>query len=157
MSHRRPPTPHWRKGKEFCRWCGEVSPVGRRWHPACVSAYLLASSSAEQRRVCWVRDHGVCGVCSFDTAKALRERVGPEQWRIYYSAQVPDRSGRHWHADHIRPLIEGGGLDLEFFTASNLMTLCCACHRAKTAREAGERAAARRRVVAGEPQPSLPL
>jgi len=147
MKHRSPPVPHWRKGPRFCRWCGEDSPAGRRWHPECVLAYKLAAESAEQRRVCWVRDQGVCGVCGLDTAKALRERVGPEQWRIYYSERVPDGAGKLWQSDHIRPLVDGGGLDLAYFAADNLRTTCTACHKAKTSSEASERAARLRETV----------
>jgi hypothetical protein len=41
---------------------------------------------------------------------------------------------RHaWEFDHIVPLADGGTHEL-----SNMQTLCRPCHRAKTAREAGE-------------------
>lgn len=49
-------------------------------------------------------------------------------------------SGHTWEADHILPVVEGGGeCDL-----SNLRTLCLPCHRAETAKLAARRAAARR-------------
>jgi 5-methylcytosine-specific restriction endonuclease McrA len=46
--------------------------------------------------------------------------------------------GRHlWEADHIRPVVEGGGAcGLE-----NLRTLCVRCHKVETARLAARRAA----------------
>lgn len=49
--------------------------------------------------------------------------------------------GRHtWEADHILPVVEGGGeCDL-----SNLRTLCLPCHRAETAKLAKRRAEQRR-------------
>lgn len=153
MRHRRPPVPHWKKGKGFCRWCGEAvmnlkgeSSKGR-WHPACVSAYKLAAWSAEQRRVCWERDKGVCGVCGVDSvdlrsraAATYREQGYSDEWIMARLA----KSGKLWQADHIRPLVDGGGLDLAYFEASNLMTLCSACHRQKTSREASQRALARK-------------
>lgn len=50
-------------------------------------------------------------------------------------------SGHAWEADHIVPVIEGGGLcGLE-----NYRTLCLRCHRAATAALAKRRADARRR------------
>jgi 5-methylcytosine-specific restriction endonuclease McrA len=53
-----------------------------------------------------------------------------------------------WEADHIMPVVEGGGgcgLD-------NIRTLCVPCHRRETAALAARRAAARRDAK----QPSLP-
>lgn len=200
MKHRRPPVPHWEKGKGFCRWCGEAvlgrggAPSDRRWHPACVLAYKLAAWSAEQRRVCWVRDHGVCGVCGRDCAAQERLAIGQrhlDQWlggraaedrfgdwfrqrrdgteqsaRVWLRQELealrrergwPKSGESWWQADHIRPLVDGGGLDLAYFAAENLMTLCCACHKAKTAREAAERAARRKAAVQSVPAPGEPL
>jgi 5-methylcytosine-specific restriction enzyme A len=53
-------------------------------------------------------------------------------------------SGHTWEADHIVPVIEGGGeCDL-----SNLRTLCLPCHRKVTAELAKRRAAAKRAAKA---------
>ena len=190
MKHRRPPLPHWHKGKGFCRWCGDAVlgkggvPSARRWHPDCVRAYKLAAWSAEQRRVCFERDHGVCGVCGKDCEalermargqrhldrwlgkRAVEDRFG--DWfrqrtcgtersaRAWLDEQLealrlergwPKSSESWWQADHIRPLVDGGGLDLAYFAAENLRTTCTACHKAKSAREAAERAARRRSAV----------
>lgn len=159
--HRKPPVPHWKKGAGFCRWCGEavLNHKGEaskgRWHPACVSAYKLAAWSAEQRRVCWERDQGVCGVCGIDTAATSRDSMPTETWRIYHSTLGYRNTGHLWQADHIRPLVDGGGLDLEYFAKENLRTTCTACHKAKTKREAGERAARRRPAVVVLPEPDL--
>jgi 5-methylcytosine-specific restriction endonuclease McrA len=47
---------------------------------------------------------------------------------------------RHaWELDHIVPLADGGTHEL-----ANMQTLCRPCHRAKTAREAAERARRRK-------------
>ncbi|MAI81052.1 MAG: hypothetical protein CL917_19080 [Deltaproteobacteria bacterium] len=54
--------------------------------------------------------------------RALRER-----------GFVPRRS--LWELDHILPLVDGGGHELE-----NLQTLCTPCHKKKTAEEARRRA-----------------
>lgn len=69
---------------------------------------------------------------------------------------------RDWMAtlevDHIVPLVDADehGLDpLGRFGLENLQLLCVPHHKAKTAREAGERAA-RRRVARGEPHASRP-
>lgn len=48
-----------------------------------------------------------------------------------------------WQHDHIRPLVDANG-DLQFWRLANIQTLCTACHKAKTAREARERAALRK-------------
>lgn len=59
----------------------------------------------------WVRDRGVCALCSTDT-KAIEDLTG----------------GHKWEADHIVPLAEGGRHHLD-----NIRTLCRACHKAETA------------------------
>jgi len=160
MKHRRPPVPHWEKGAGFCRWCGEavLNPNGstskRRWHPACVSAYKLAAWSAEQRSVCFERDKGVCGVCGLDTVEQIVARY-PHMSQLRAELMCRRSGGAFWQADHIRPLVDGGGLDLEYFAKENLRTTCTACHKAKTKREAGERAARRRPAVVVLPEPDL--
>lgn len=51
-----------------------------------------------------------------------------------------------WEADHIRPVVEGGGAcGLE-----NLRTLCWECHRLETAKLAKRRAAQRRQQAAAD-------
>ena len=78
----------------------------------------------------WARDHGVCGLCGIDT------------------------QGR-WEADHIVPVVEGGGgCGLEGYR-----TLCIPCHRLVT-RDLMARLAAARRKYQGKiynfPTPMLP-
>lgn len=95
MKHRRPPLPHWSKGKGFCRWCGEVvlKPDGtqskRQWHDPCVDAYKIAAWPAEARKAVWERDKGVCGVCCRNISQCviedmtdadLRKRAGLFRW-----------------------------------------------------------------------------
>lgn len=132
-NHRRPPMPPGRKPKGTCQWCAEpiVHPPGhkkagqpdtrRSWHPACVTAYRVACFSSDQRRAVRARDRGVCASCGH-------------------------QGGRDdWDADHIRPLWSAPrDMTLadrdQWFGLPNLQTLCQPCHKAKSAREAAERA-----------------
>eukprot|EP00624_Nannochloropsis_granulata_P006783 evm.model.NODE_51573_length_27797_cov_44.275784.3 len=52
----------------------------------------------------------------------------------------PFNSGLFWHADHIVPVVEGGGLQ----GLENFRTLCVACHQAATAELRERRAQAKR-------------
>ncbi len=82
-SHRIPPLPHWNAPKGHCRWCGDAVPKGRRsWcSQACVDAYLLATSSDAQRRVCERRDKGICARCGRDAESVVRaERETERMW-----------------------------------------------------------------------------
>lgn len=59
-----------------------------------------------------------------------------------------------WDADHIVPVVEGGGNG----GLENLRTLCHVCHKRRTRELAARRAAARREAKrAASPQPELPL
>lgn len=70
----------------------------------------------------------------------------------------PNASQSFWNADHVRPLVGGRGQDLSYFAEDNLQTLCWRCHREKTRKETGERAAKRRALVVKlDPQPLLGL
>lgn len=111
-------------GRALCRQCQIEVPRGRRTFCSdlCVDQWKLQSDPGYVRTEVFKRDRGVCAICATDTmADPLAHVV---RWR--------DRSrgtGRLWHADHIIPVIEGGGecgLD-------NYRTLCVACHRKETA------------------------
>lgn len=135
-----------------CRWCGEPITFGRvgarRWHdgrepqpahlrdegavkePACLQIYLLLSKPSA-------------------TSPALLELAGLE----YACAECGRRPEAHervkFDVDHRVPLADGGEHAL-----SNLQLLCNdPCHKAKTAREAGERAARRRAALPPAPPP----
>jgi len=114
------------------------------------------------------RDGGICALCGTDTLAtgraydAAREAIARESqerfprnlthrydWqsielghlRIRAKAIGFDPHRHTWEADHIVPVVEGGGgcgLD-------GLRTLCLACHRRETAALAGRRAKQRRR------------
>lgn len=101
-----------------CRVCREAIiedgklNTRKTWHSDCLDRWWLHTNAGETRRIVLKRDAGVCAKC------------GKEEGRY-----------GDWDADHIDPLIDGGSFEL-----SNLQTLCGPCHKAKTAREAGERA-----------------
>ncbi len=91
--------------------------------------WKLRTDPSYLRDQVFARDRGVCAECGIDT-EALRKnkrkldyaarRVFEKEWGLR----------RHlWDADHIVPVVEGGGeCDL-----SNMRTLCLKCHRAVTA------------------------
>lgn len=62
-----------------------------------------------------------------------------------FRAYTPFHTHRHalegylWHADHIKPVFQGGGM----CTIENLRTLCVPCHADVTKKQAAQRAAAR--------------
>jgi 5-methylcytosine-specific restriction endonuclease McrA len=84
------------------------------------------------------RDRTICAECQLDT-NALRRAVrGRGRARILREKGFVPRKSL-WELDHIVPLIDGGGHELE-----NLQTLCKPCHKKKTSREAHLRAARNR-------------
>ncbi len=143
--HRRPEIRFTDAERGRCRWCGETiahetgpkkgeTNRRRRWHPACLEIYD-ASDPREARSRVRKRDRTVCAACRLDTNALRREVRGRGRARILREKGfVPRRS--LWELDHIVPLIDGGGHELE-----NLQTLCTPCHKKKSAREATDRAA----------------
>lgn len=100
----------------------------------------------------FARDQGVCAACGFDT-KTIEprikeiERSDPESKRRWNYARtkvlgelgIPLHRQTYWDADHIVPVVKGGGA----CGIENYRTLCVPCHQAATARLAQERADAR--------------
>ena len=132
MSTLRAKTGGWAvRRRGLCRWCGSEVPRGRFTFcgPECVHAWRLRTDPGYLREQVFGRDHGVCAGCGLDT-EALRK----EKRKLDFAARRRFESEwgtrRHlWDADHIVPVIEGGGeCDL-----SNMRTLCLRCHRAATA------------------------
>lgn len=97
------------------------------------------------RQKVWERDEGVCALCGLDTVALEAEwRSLPYLEREdFLFERIGVRRSAHyslWEADHIVPVVEGGGgTGLE-----NLRTLCLRCHRAETAKLARRRALARK-------------
>jgi 5-methylcytosine-specific restriction endonuclease McrA len=78
------------------------------------------------------RDRGVCKSCRVNTLVAagiLKRSRGQTRQRLLNYWDLESYTGRSlWEADHITPVVEGGGeCDL-----SNLRTLCLRCHRMAT-------------------------
>ncbi len=149
--HRRPTIAFSDAPRGRCRWCGEEilhrsgAQKGevnrrRRWHERCVEIYNR-SDPREARRLVRKRDRCICAECHLDTRALKRELRGRgSAQRLRERGFVPRRS--LWELDHIVPLIDGGGHEIE-----NLQTLCTPCHKQKTTREARERA--KREVAPG--------
>ena len=168
----RPPQP-----AGTCQWCGGgiVYPAGhkragepnlrRRWHPECVEAFFIATRSVNQRDACWRRDQGKCAACGVVASRVGWRVVGPaHHWPDTRHQRLGLRPAPYtsirrdtlhdWDADHIKPLWSAprdlGLADRDqWFGVGNLQTLCRPCHKAKSAREAAERATVKR--------PALPL
>jgi 5-methylcytosine-specific restriction endonuclease McrA len=142
----------------------------RNWcSQECVDAYMLRSNAGTVRAAVRKRDKGICDQCGLDTyqirheVREYRELLqqhgliaGLEQpkWeerRTYWSngwgtawraAMGPwhDYTKSLWEADHIIPVIEGGGC----CPISNYRTLCVRCHKLETKALAGRRAVRRK-------------
>lgn len=141
-----------------CRWCGgPVKPPRRTWcSQACVDEYLIRNSPQHVRKLLFQRDSGVCVLCGTDTER-LRRRCTPHRrlaWLKRRVRRVPDSvvnrlwwraADDHtramnrgfprythvswWQADHIVPVIEGGGQ----CRLDGYRTLCVPCHKRVTA------------------------
>lgn len=121
-------------GRGLCRWCSLEVPRGRFTFCSayCVHEWKLRSQPAYLREQVFLRDRGLCAVCRVDTVAALRQlrrsRGARRQTLLQHWAIGQHRRRSLWDADHIVPVIEGGGeCDLD-----NIRTLCLRCHRAVT-------------------------
>lgn len=139
-------------GRPCCRRCGQEVPRGRRTFcgDQCVHEWRLQTDPGYVRQKVWERDHGICRVCGLDTANwrgatEHRRTLGFYWWRRQSA----------WEADHIVPVVEGGGgCGLEGYR-----TLCLDCHRrvtAELARRRAEQRARERAEARGPAQPMLP-
>jgi 5-methylcytosine-specific restriction enzyme A len=91
----------------------------------------LRSNPAHLRERVFERDKGVCSVCRLDCQAALlhmKRARGTARLKLEAEWGVGKNRKSLWDADHIVPVVEGGGeCDL-----SNMRTLCIRCHRAQT-------------------------
>ena len=122
-------------GRSLCRWCNLEVPVGRRTFCSdfCVEEWKLRSDPGHLRDRTFERDKGVCAACGLDCVaefNRLRRLRGAARLRGFAGYGIRPGSRRSlWDADHIVPVVEGGGeCDLE-----NIRTLCLKCHRERTA------------------------
>lgn len=108
-------------GRLLCRRCGVEVPPGRRrtfCSVECVDEWKMRTQPGHMRALVFRRDNGICQLCRVDcfAGKPANHRRARG-------------TGHLWAADHIVPVVEGGGecgLD-------NVRTLCIACHRSVTA------------------------
>ena len=137
-------------GRHLCRWCNLEVPKGRltfcsAW---CVEEWRLRSDPGYLREKVLERDHGVCAACAVDCLAAenhLKRLRGSARLKAFLDWGLRAGSRKSlWDADHIVPVVEGGGeCDLE-----NIRTLCLKCHRAATAELRKRRASAKASAAA---------
>ena len=94
---------------------------------------MAKTSPSYMRYLVWKRDHGVCAACGQDTIAGKFHGNGSPQ------TNRAQGTGDFWQADHIVPVVEGGGE----CGLAGFRTLCTACHKAETADLARRRAEAR--------------
>ncbi|TAJ99774.1 HNH endonuclease [bacterium] len=135
-------------GEKLCYNCRGALPKGRRYNcsPVCSDNWRLRTSPSAVRRKVWERDHGICAHCARDmdalqrAFRAIRDIGESRAFLAIHGIPSGRASSDWWDADHIMPVIEGGGecgLD-------NYRTLCIRCHAVETKRLAGDRARRRR-------------
>jgi 5-methylcytosine-specific restriction endonuclease McrA len=121
-------------GRNLCRWCNLEVPKGRLTFCSdwCVEEWRLRTDPGYLREKVLERDRGVCAGCGVDCLAAwnhLKRLRGAARLKAFSEWGINARSRKSlWDADHIVPVVEGGGeCDL-----TNLRTLCLKCHRAST-------------------------
>lgn len=127
------PAPRGANGEKLCRNCHGPMPKGRNYHncsPACSEAWRARTSPSYMRLLVFKRDKGVCAKCGKDVFEGATHRNGSPVTRRARG------SGHLWEADHILPVVEGGGE----CTLENFRTLCIPCHKQETADLARRRA-----------------
>lgn len=138
-------------GLTLCRNCMEEiqKGSGRRTFCSdkCVDAWKLRTNPGHVRHLVERRDKGVCAVCQADTAALRKQRDGLEyNSDARREFQRIHRDQFTWEADHIVPVVEGGGecgLD-------NYRTLCVRCHKQATRELRGRLAQAKRQQKADQ-------
>ena len=120
-------------GRILCRWCNLEVSSGRRTFCSefCVEEWKIRSNPGHLRQRVLERDKGVCARCRMDCLaqyRYLKRLRGTARLRAVQEWK-PGKRKSLWEADHIVPVIEGGGeCDL-----ANMQTLCLKCHRLFTA------------------------
>lgn len=144
-------------GRSLCRQCGQEVPKGKRSFcgQECVDAWVVKTNPTRMREVVFKRDKGVCALCGTDTiewervvraewarikqGRTFEDRQAQQRFRETYPAFFSHRTS-YWDADHIVPVVEGGGE----CSTENIRTLCIPCHKQVTRELAARRAEARR-------------
>jgi len=131
----------------------------------CVDRWKITTDPTYVRIKLYERDHGICAICGMD-CKALVKKLEKIEGSVEYWIRANSHAYENrvtgnerliaklrelkisihryckrrwygiWDADHIIPVVEGGGeCGLE-----NYRTLCCRCHKQETAKLATKRA-----------------
>ncbi|NXA74905.1 ZRAB3 endonuclease, partial [Thryothorus ludovicianus] len=157
------------QGRPLCLSCQQPTaqppPPGRAWDTrfcchACQEDFSIRSSQSFLRSKVFQVEHGVCQCCQHnaqelylsvrDAPRSQRKQLLESSWM----SQLPlgqlnemirsPLEGQFWQVDHIQPVYSGGGQ----CSLENLQTLCTACHRERTAKQAKERSQLKRRSLA---------
>lgn len=148
------PTPKNGKGERLCRNCKAegretVMLKGKRHNCSseCSDGWAIKTNPALMRRAVFHRDEGRCAVCHVDTEtqhsayRKLHTRLEREEFlKMAGVTAIRAHSGDWWDADHIVPVVEGGGE----CGLSNYRTLCIPCHKTETKKLRGRIAAKNR-------------
>ncbi|XP_071666866.1 DNA annealing helicase and endonuclease ZRANB3 isoform X5 [Patagioenas fasciata] len=127
---------------------------------ACQEDFSIRSSQSYLRTKVFEIEHGVCQFCHQnaqelylsvrDAPVSQRKKLLEGSWMSHLPlGQLNEMirnptEGQFWQVDHIRPVYSGGGQ----CSLENLQTLCTACHRERTAKQAKERSQMKRRSLA---------
>jgi 5-methylcytosine-specific restriction protein A len=164
------PRPLGPNGEKLCYNCGGLLPKGRPYNCSheCSEEWRAKTSPSYMRYLLFKRDRGVCAICGADTVAQYEEyrkiphdafenrKAGTDARSQFRKAHgiPPSRScGDWWDADHIVPVIEGGGE----CGLSNFRTLCISCHRKETKQLHGRLAVERKKERVVKKDESRPL
>ncbi|NXH86211.1 ZRAB3 endonuclease, partial [Edolisoma coerulescens] len=127
---------------------------------ACQEDFSIRSSQSYLRSKVFQVEHGVCQCCQHnaqelylslrDAPRSQRKQLLESSWMSHLPlGQLNEMirspaEGQFWQVDHIQPVYSGGGQ----CSLDNLQTLCTACHRERTAKQAKERSQLKRRSLA---------
>ncbi|XP_053804037.1 DNA annealing helicase and endonuclease ZRANB3 isoform X3 [Vidua chalybeata] len=127
---------------------------------ACQEDFSIRSSQSYLRSKVFQIEHGVCQCCQHnaqelylslrDAPRSHRKQLLESSWMSHLPlGQLNEMirspaEGQFWQVDHIQPVYSGGGQ----CSLENLQTLCTACHRERTAKQAKERSQLKRRSLA---------
>ena len=122
-------------GRALCRWCNLEVPKGRFTFCSdyCVEEWKLRTDPGHLRARVFERDRGLCAACGVDCMALwnhIQRQRGTAKLKALAAWGVKPRARQSlWDADHIMPVVEGGGE----CALENLRTLCLLCHRKVTA------------------------
>lgn len=111
---------------------------------------MLRTRPQHVRKRLLARDRGVCALCGLDAValdhewQRVRRHGGMDAYRQFRASLESsgfDPGISLWAADHIVPVVDGGGL----CGIDGYRTLCVPCHKRATAELSTRRAAERRR------------